>query len=102
MRTLSSFFHVLADCYATIAPQIAFLEANAQELPTETFPDNTYDVYTIAFGIRNVTSIADVLREAHRVLKPGGTFACLEFNKVTNPALAQYVPSPSTCQLLCG
>lgn len=70
-------------------PQIAFLEANAQELPTETFPDNTYDVYTIAFGIRNVTSIADVLREAHRVLKPGGTFACLEFNKVTNPALAQ-------------
>ncbi|KAN0127336.1 UbiE/COQ5 methyltransferase [Lactarius tabidus] len=70
-------------------PQIAFLEANAQELPAETFPDNTYDVYTIAFGIRNVTSIADVLREAHRVLKPGGTFACLEFNKVTNPALAQ-------------
>jgi 2-methoxy-6-polyprenyl-1,4-benzoquinol methylase len=70
-------------------PQIAFLEANAQELPTETFPDNTYDVYTIAFGIRNVTSITDVLREAHRVLKPGGTFACLEFNKVTNPALAQ-------------
>ncbi|KAH9080229.1 UbiE/COQ5 methyltransferase [Lactarius deliciosus] len=70
-------------------PQIAFLEANAQALPTETFPDNTYDVYTIAFGIRNVTSIPDVLREAHRVLKPGGTFACLEFNKVTNPVLAQ-------------
>ncbi|KAF8262540.1 ubiE/COQ5 methyltransferase family-domain-containing protein [Lactarius quietus] len=51
-------------------PQIAFLEANAQELPAEIFPDNIYDVYTIAFGIRNVTSIAD-------------------FNKVTNPALAQ-------------
>src|ERR1700761_8172552 len=95
VRTLSSFFHVLADCYATTAQQIAFLEANAQELPTETFPDNPYDVYTIAFGIRNVTSIADVLREAHRVLKPGGTFACLEFNKVTNPALAQYVPLPA-------
>ena len=60
----------------------------------ETFPDNTYDLYTIAFGIRNVTSIQDVLREAHRVLKPGGTFACLEFNKVTNPLLAQYVFSP--------
>ena len=58
------------------------------------FPDNTYDLYTIAFGIRNVTSIPDVLREAHRVLKPGGTFACLEFNKVTNPVLAQCVISP--------
>jgi len=70
-------------------PQIAFIEANAQELPVETFPDNTYDLYTIAFGIRNVTSIQDALREAHRVLKPGGTFACLEFNRVTNPLLAQ-------------
>jgi len=70
-------------------PQVAFIEANAQALPLEFFPDNTYDLYTIAFGIRNVTSIPDVLREAHRVLKPGGTFACLEFNKVTNPLLAQ-------------
>jgi len=63
-------------------------------MPLENFPDNTYDLYTIAFGIRNVTSIPDVLREAHRVLKPGGTFACLEFNKVTNPLLAQYVIPP--------
>ncbi|KAH9980007.1 UbiE/COQ5 methyltransferase [Lactifluus volemus] len=70
-------------------PQVAFIEANAQDLSKETFPDNTYDLYTIAFGIRNVTSIPDVLREAHRVLKPGGTFACLEFNKVTNPMLGQ-------------
>lgn len=73
------------------APQVAFIEGNAQALPLDTFPDNTYDLYTIAFGIRNVTSIPDVLREAHRVLKPGGIFACLEFNKVTNPLLAQYV-----------
>jgi 2-methoxy-6-polyprenyl-1,4-benzoquinol methylase len=72
------------------APQIAFIEGNAQALPSDTFPDNTYDLYTIAFGIRNVTSIPDVLREAHRVLKPGGVFACLEFNRVTNPLLAQY------------
>ena len=82
------------------APQVAFIEANAQELPLELFPDNTYDLYTIAFGIRNVTSIPDVLREAHRVLKPGGTFACLEFNKVTNPLLAQCVffpLPPSSC-----
>ncbi|KAF8469417.1 ubiE/COQ5 methyltransferase family-domain-containing protein [Russula ochroleuca] len=71
-------------------PQVAFIEGNAQALPLDTFPDNTYDLYTIAFGIRNVTSIPDVLREAHRVLKPGGIFACLEFNKVTNPLLAQF------------
>ena len=85
------------DGWLPTAPQVAFIEANAQALPLENFPDNIYDLYTIAFGIRNVTSIPDVLREAHRVLKPGGTFACLEFNKVTNPLLAQYVffpPSP--------
>ena len=76
------------------APQVAFIEGNAQALPSDTFPDNTYDLYTIAFGIRNVTSIPDVLREAHRVLKPGGVFACLEFNRVTNPLLAQYVFPP--------
>ncbi|KAI0055376.1 ubiquinone menaquinone biosynthesis methyltransferase UbiE [Artomyces pyxidatus] len=70
-------------------PQIAFHEANAQALPEDVFPSNSYDLYTIAFGIRNVTSIPDALKEAHRVLKPGGTFACLEFNKVTNPILAQ-------------
>lgn len=69
--------------------QISFHEANAQDLPPERFPSNSYDLYTIAFGIRNVTSIPDVLKEAHRVLKPGGTFACLEFNKVTNPILGQ-------------
>ncbi|KAH9925444.1 ubiE/COQ5 methyltransferase family-domain-containing protein [Epithele typhae] len=66
-------------------PQVAFKEANAQELPESDFPSNSFDLYTIAFGIRNVTSIPDVLKEAHRVLKPGGTFACLEFSNVTNP-----------------
>ncbi|KAH8825061.1 UbiE/COQ5 methyltransferase [Flagelloscypha sp. PMI_526] len=69
-------------------PQIAFYEGNAQELSKEQFPDNTYDLYTIAFGIRNCTSIPDVLKEAHRVLKPGGVFACLEFSKVNNPILS--------------
>ncbi|KAE9403975.1 UbiE/COQ5 methyltransferase [Gymnopus androsaceus JB14] len=68
-------------------PQVSFHEANAQELPSEKFADNSYDLYTIAFGIRNCTSIPAVLQEAHRVLKPGGTFACLEFNKVNNPLL---------------
>ncbi|KAI0786859.1 UbiE/COQ5 methyltransferase [Abortiporus biennis] len=66
-------------------PQIAFIESNAQAL--EQFPSDTYDLYTIAFGIRNCTSIPDVLKEAYRVLKPGGTFACLEFSKVNNPLL---------------
>ena len=69
------------------APQISFQEANAQEMPVAKFPDNTYDLYTIAFGIRNCTSIPAVLQEAYRVLKPGGTFACLEFSKVNNPLL---------------
>ncbi|KAG5638260.1 hypothetical protein H0H81_001029 [Sphagnurus paluster] len=69
-------------------PQISFHEGNAQALPSEEFPDNTFDLYTIAFGIRNCTSIPAVLKEAHRVLKPGGTFACLEFSRVNNPLLS--------------
>ncbi|WP_341705571.1 bifunctional demethylmenaquinone methyltransferase/2-methoxy-6-polyprenyl-1,4-benzoquinol methylase UbiE [Ferrovibrio sp.] len=52
-------------------------------------PDRSVDAYTIAFGIRNVTHIDAALREAHRVLKPGGRFLCLEFSTVHNPALAQ-------------
>ncbi|KAJ7645451.1 ubiquinone menaquinone biosynthesis methyltransferase UbiE [Mycena polygramma] len=69
-------------------PQISFHEANAQELPPNQFADNTYDLYTIAFGIRNCTSIPDALKEAYRVLKPGGTFACLEFSRVNNPLMS--------------
>ncbi|KAJ6512185.1 ubiquinone menaquinone biosynthesis methyltransferase UbiE [Mycena vitilis] len=69
-------------------PQISFHEANAQEMPRDQFQDNTYDLYTIAFGIRNCTSIPDALKEAHRVLKPGGTFACLEFSRVNNPLMS--------------
>ncbi|KAF8895420.1 UbiE/COQ5 methyltransferase [Infundibulicybe gibba] len=69
-------------------PQVSFHEANAQSLPQEKFADNSYDLYTIAFGIRNCTSIPAVLREAHRILKPGGTFACLEFSKVNNPLMS--------------
>ena len=51
-------------------------------------PDRSVDAYTIAFGIRNVTHVDAALREAYRVLKPGGRFLCLEFSKVRNPALA--------------
>ena len=50
-----------------------------------TFPDRSFDAYTIAFGIRNVPRIDAALREAYRVLKPGGRFLCLEFSAVDVP-----------------
>lgn len=59
---------------------------NAEEL---NFPANTFDAYTIAFGIRNVTHIDRALAEAHRVLKPGGRFFCLEFSTTTWPGFKQ-------------
>jgi 2-methoxy-6-polyprenyl-1,4-benzoquinol methylase len=63
--------------------RLDFIEANAEQLSM--IPDSSIDLYTVAFGIRNFTSIPTALREAHRVLKPGGLFACLEFSKVNNP-----------------
>jgi 2-methoxy-6-polyprenyl-1,4-benzoquinol methylase len=60
---------------------LSFLEANAEKLPSN-LQDNSLDLYTVAFGIRNFTNMSAALREAHRVLKPGGVFACLEFSKV--------------------
>ncbi len=63
---------------------VTFIEANAEKLP---LPDGTFDAYTIAFGIRNVPRIDAALREAHRVLRPGGHFLCLEFSSVDVPAL---------------
>ena len=59
---------------------------NAESLP---FPDRHFDACTIAFGIRNVTDIAQALREIHRVLKTGGHFLCLEFSPVERPVLAK-------------
>ncbi len=59
------------------------------------FPDNSFDAYTIAFGIRNVTNIDKALAEAHRVLKPGGRFLCLEFSKVDMPLLDKIYDSYS-------
>jgi demethylmenaquinone methyltransferase/2-methoxy-6-polyprenyl-1,4-benzoquinol methylase len=64
--------------------RIDFVEANAEALPLES---KAFDAYTIAFGIRNVPRIDAALREAHRVLKPGGRFLCLEFSKVDVPGL---------------
>ena len=51
------------------------------------FADDTFDAYTIAFGIRNVPHIDTALSEAFRVLKPGGRFLCLEFSEVDMPLL---------------
>lgn len=63
---------------------LSFLEADATQLPSSIAP-NSLDLYTVAFGIRNFANIPAALAEAHRVLKPGGIFACLEFSKVRNP-----------------
>jgi demethylmenaquinone methyltransferase/2-methoxy-6-polyprenyl-1,4-benzoquinol methylase/2-methoxy-6-polyprenyl-1,4-benzoquinol methylase len=65
---------------------IKFICANAEKLP---FNDMSFGYYTIAFGIRNVTNIDLALSEAHRVLKPGGKFICLEFSHPANNILSK-------------
>jgi len=72
------------DRAAKAHPEIEFIEANAEALP---FPDKNFDAVTIAFGIRNVPRVEVALAEAHRVLKTGGHFLCLEFSSVDVPAL---------------
>ncbi|PKI86007.1 2-methoxy-6-polyprenyl-1,4-benzoquinol methylase [Malassezia vespertilionis] len=77
-------------------------------LVSEPIPDNSKDLYTIAFGIRNVTHIDRAIKEAYRVLKPGGIFACLEFGKVSVPLLTEmykrysFSVIPALGQLLVG
>lgn len=66
---------------------LRFVQGNAQDL--KDFPDNTFDVYTIAFGLRNVTDVDLALREARRVLKPGGRYLCLEFSHLPSPLMQQ-------------
>jgi demethylmenaquinone methyltransferase / 2-methoxy-6-polyprenyl-1,4-benzoquinol methylase len=65
-------------------PEIAWAVGDAQRLP---LPDASAEAYVIAFGIRNVTDIPAALREARRVLKPGGRFLCLEFSRPVTEAL---------------
>ncbi|MBB3937511.1 bifunctional demethylmenaquinone methyltransferase/2-methoxy-6-polyprenyl-1,4-benzoquinol methylase UbiE [Aureimonas phyllosphaerae] len=67
-----------------LAGNLAFVEGNAEDLK---LPDDSFDAYTIAFGIRNVPRIDLALAEAYRVLKPGGRFLCLEFSEVDLPVL---------------
>jgi len=66
------------------ANDVTFAVADAEKLP---FPDRCVDRVSMAFGLRNCTDKAAVLREARRVLKPGGRFLCLEFSRVTVQAL---------------
>ncbi len=65
---------------------LTWTTGDAERLP---FPDRSFDAYTIAFGLRNVTHIDQALAEAWRVLKPGGRFYCLEFSKVTSAPVAR-------------
>lgn len=67
-----------------ILDNISWLNGDAENLP---LPDASFDAYTIAFCIRNVTHIDAVLADARRVLKPGGRFMCLEFSQVALPWL---------------
>ncbi len=69
---------------AGLSDRITLVEGNAESLP---FADRSFDGYTIAFGIRNVTHIDRTLAEAYRVLKPGGRFLCLEFSECRLPML---------------
>ncbi|HTU11839.1 MAG TPA: class I SAM-dependent methyltransferase [Allosphingosinicella sp.] len=71
---------------------LAWSEQNAETL---TFADRSFDAYTIAFGIRNVTDIPAALREARRVLKLGGRFYCLEFSQTQWPGFATLYESYS-------
>jgi demethylmenaquinone methyltransferase / 2-methoxy-6-polyprenyl-1,4-benzoquinol methylase len=67
-----------------IAGNVAYVQANAEVLP---FPDNSFDVITMAFGLRNVTLKEKALQSMWRVLKPGGKVIILEFSKLTIPSL---------------
>ena len=59
-------------------PQIAFVQASADDLPLE---DNSVDIISISYGIRNVVNREEAIREFRRVLKPGGLLVILEFTK---------------------
>ncbi len=69
-----------------MADQLEWVVGDAMALP---FADNSFDVYTISFGIRNVTRPQDALAEAFRVLRPGGRLMVLEFSQLPNPMLQQ-------------
>lgn len=68
----------------SMADRLGWVVGDAMALP---FPANTFDVYTISFGIRNVTRVQDALNEAYRVLRPGGRLMVLEFSQLPNEGM---------------
>lgn len=76
---------IMAGRHKGTEPEITWTVGDAQRLP---LPSACADAYVISFGIRNVTDIPAALREARRVLKPGGRFLCLEFSRPVTEALA--------------
>ena len=68
----------------SLTGSLDWVVGDAMALP---FPDNTFDVYTISFGIRNVTRPQEALNEAYRVLRPGGRLMVLELSQLPNPAM---------------
>ncbi|CAN5634126.1 bifunctional demethylmenaquinone methyltransferase/2-methoxy-6-polyprenyl-1,4-benzoquinol methylase UbiE [soil metagenome] len=85
--------------------RLDWLAGDAMALP---FADRSFDAYTIAFGIRNVTRMEDALGEARRVLRPGGRLLVLEFSRVRNPTLRRAYDAysmtaiPALGQILAG
>jgi len=71
-----------------IFQDLTFMEINAEDLSA--LESDSLDLYTISFGIRNVPDRAKALREAHRCLRKGGRFMCLEFSEVVVPGLKQF------------
>ena len=88
-----------------LAEKLHWITGDAMALP---FEDNSFDVYTISFGIRNVTRIPDALSEAFRVLKPGGRLMVLEFSQLPNDGLQKlydlysYNVIPRMGQMIAG
>lgn len=69
-----------------IIKNIQFICGNAEEMP---IADDSFDYYTCAFGIRNMTHLDRALSEAYRVLSPGGKFICMEFSHISNDLFAK-------------
>ena len=67
-----------------MSERLDWVAGDAMALP---FADATFDIYTISFGIRNVTRVGDALAEAYRVLRPGGRLMVLEFSQIPNDLL---------------